>query len=516
MSQKIKFTSNATILLVVAVLVMTPSGYTVDWSDDKRLTTHSDIDWSPAITATVDGKIWVTWRSDRDGNNGTIYYKIFNGSSWTEDTRLTLDPSINDYPSITHTSDDKIWIVWVSDRNGQNENLFYKVFDGISWSAETQLTTDPYPDTLPSIMQASDGKIWVVWTSPRIEAQGDIFYKIFDGVSWSEDTRITVDTTTIEEEPSVMQATDGMIWVVFTKIIKQKLKDIYYRIYNGTSWSSDIQLTWDYYHDFDPSIMQAIDGTIWVVWDSDRNNHDNNIYYKFFDGVWSPDTKLTTHLADDMRPSIAQASDETIWVIWGSLRQYPPNYDLYYKNGIERHDIAVTNVTTSRTTIVRGESVSIQVTVENQGVADEIFDVECYANSTLIGSTIVSLSVGQNLTLAPFYWNTTGAPRGKYVINAVALKVPKELDLSDNSKNADTPVDVRIKGDVCGMYGGTLQPVPNGVVDLDDFMAIAMPSHIFSEYPTWDPVWGPLCDVNQDGRVSVADLLECGLHLGET
>jgi hypothetical protein len=94
--------------------------------------------------------------------------------------------------------------------------------------------------------------------------------------------------------------------------------------------------------------------------------------------------------------------------------------------------------------------------------------------------------------------------------------VPKELDSSDNSKNADTPVDVRIKGDVCGMYEGTLQPVPNGVVDLDDFMAIAMPSHIFAEYPTWDPVWGPLCDVNQDGRVSVADLLECGLHLGET
>lgn len=516
MPLKIKPLAIGMVLVVFLAVLLIPVGYTVEWSADTRLTTNVDIDWSPSVAATNDGKIWVVWRSDRISNNGTIFYKVFDGSSWTEDTMLAGGPSINDYPAVTSTNDGKIWVVWVSDRVGQNENLFYKVFDGVSWSDDTQLTTDPYPDTFPSIMQASDGKIWVVWTSPRFEMQGDIFYKVFDGVSWSEDTRITSDTTTIEEEPSVMQASDGMVWVVFTKIIKQKQKDLYYRVYNGTDWTSDIQLTWDYYHDFDPAITQARDGTIWVVWDSDRNNHDNNIYYKFFDGVWSPDTKLTTHLSDDMCPSIVEAADQTIWIVWGALREFPPNYDIYFRTGVDRHDVAVTNVTTSATLVVRGENVSIQVTVENQGVANETFDVQYYANSTLLGSTFVFLPVGQNATLAPFVWNTTSARGGHYIISAKAVGVPKEIELGDNWRNATDSVEVRIKGDVCGMYNGALLPIPNGVVDLDDFMAIAMPAHMFTEYPTWDPVWGPLCDVNTDGRVSVGDLLECGLHLGET
>ncbi len=515
MSPKREIVSSLIILFMITVMTSSPFGYAVTWSDDQRLTDNSEVDWLPAATTAADGKLWVVWRSDRDTNNGSIYYKIFDGVSWTEDTRLTWHPSINDYPAITSTSDGKIWVVWVSDRVEENENLFYKVFDGVSWSDEMQLTTDPYPDTMPSVAETSDGKIWVAWVSPRFEMQGDLFYKVFDGVSWTDDLRMTEDITTIEEEPSIVQMADGNIWVAFTKIFKLKNKDIYYKVYNGTSWSPDIQLTWDYYHDFDPSIMQAQDGTIWLVWDSDRNLHDNNIYYKFYYGTWSPDTKLTTHLSDDLHPTIAQTPDQTIWVFWGSLRQYPPNYDIYYKTQLEVHDLAVLNVTTSNTTVVRGDNVSITVTVANQGTTNETFDVRCYANSTLIGYTSVSLTAGENVTLPAFIWDTTGVPRGNYIIKAIALSVPLEVDVSDNFRNADSPVEVRIKGDVCGMYGGVMQPIPNGVVDLDDLMAIAMPGHIFTEYPTWDPVWGPLCDVNRDDRVSVGDLLECGLHLGE-
>ncbi len=66
------------------------------------------------------------------------------------------------------------------------------------------------------------------------------------------------------------------------------------------------------------------------------------------------------------------------------------------------------------------------------------------------------------------------------------------------------------------MYDRVILPIPNGVVDLDDLMIIAMPGHIFTEDPTWDPVWGPICDLNKDGKVGVADILIVGIYFGET
>jgi expansin (peptidoglycan-binding protein) len=516
MSRKIALVAKTLVLFFLLLMIILPSSFTVDWPVfDSRLTTHGKVDWTPSITSTTDGEIWVVWRSDRTGND-ELFYKVFNGSSWTEDIQLTNDTYCDDYPSITQTSDGKIWVVWTSNRVNLQGDLFYKVFNGSSWTEDIQLTNNTYTDADPSITQISDDKIWVVWTSNRVDLQWDLFYRVFNGSSWSSDARITNDTDSDDWYPSVMQSTGGLIWIAFSKFSStHTFEDIYYKQYNGTTWGPDVRFTFnDEAYDRHPSIMQAKNGPIWVVWDSFRNDHDDDIYYKVFNGqTWSPETRLTAHLSDDLWPSITQAADNTIWVAWGSIRLN--NFDIYYTIG-EVHDVAITEVTTSTTIAVRGENVSIEVTAQNQGSTTENFEVQCYVNSTLVGSKTISVSAGQTLTLSPFHWNTSGAPRGTYIISATVAAVLGEIYLIDNSKSAEIPVEVRIKGDVCGMYNGVVKPIPNGVVDLDDLMTVAMPGHIWTEYPTWDPVWGPACDVNKDGRVGMDDVMEVGLHLADT
>jgi len=499
-------------------MIVVPSSFTVDWSGDLRLTTHVDVDWMPSITSTTDGEIWVVWRSDRTGNY-ELFYNVFNGSSWLEeDQQLTNNNSTDDYPSITQTADGKIWVVWTSDRTGKAE-LFYNVFNGSSWLEEDQqLTNNNYIDVDPSITQTADGKIWVVWASDRVDLQYDLYYKVWNGSFWSNYTRITYDTSSEDWYPSVMQSADGLIWVAFSKFTPHKTssgkEDIYYKQYNGTMWGPDVRFTFDDIHfERHPSIMQAKNGPIWVVWDCAGNDQED-IYYKVFNGdMWSLPARLTTHLAGDLWPSITQAADYKIWIVWGSIRLF--NFDIYYKTK-QVHDVAITEVTTSTTIAVRGENVSIEVTAQNQGSTTENFEVQCYVNSTLVGSETISIPAGQTKTLSPFQWNTSGAPRGNYTISATATVVPGEIYLPDNSKNAEDTVEVRLKGDVCGMYETELLPIPNGAVDLDDLMAVAMPGHIWTEYPTWDPVWGPACDVNKDGRVSMEDVMIVGLHLADT
>jgi len=488
----------------------------IQWSPDTRLTFQENIDWSPSITATSDGKLWVVWRSDRMGDY-EIFYKVFDGS-WSNETQLTFDPGFDDHPCVMEDNDGNIWVVWESDRAYENQNLFCKIFNGTGWSDPVQLTNHTLGDAYPSITQASNGTIWLFWTSFRTfpggeydDGYNEVFYKTHNGSTWSDPIQLTNDTNKPDMDPSVVAAADGNIWVVWAK------KNIlYYKVHYGTAWGYDSILVWDPSHNWHPSITQAIDGKIWVAWDSDRGSKITNIYYKIFDGsTWTADTKLTTYVLADDYPSIAQDKNGTIWIVWSTVRFV--NFDLYYT--INSHDIAITDVTPQASTVTRGETLAIDVTALNQGTENETFEVQCYANSILAGTQIISLTPGQSDTLT-IQWNTTGVTRKSYVISATAGAVPGEVNLDDNSLT-DGSVQVEILGDVCGVYDGVLMPIPDGAVRIIDFMEVSL--NIFTydpnqypDLPPWDPVWGPVCDVDKNGAIDIDDLIMVGLHIGET
>jgi hypothetical protein len=59
-----------------------------------------------------------------------------------------------------------------------------------------------------------------------------------------------------------------------------------------------------------------------------------------------------------------------------------------------------------------------------------------------------------------------------------------------------------------------IQPVPDGVVDIDDFGMIIGK---YGDAKPWsDPTWGPITDVNKDGLVDVDDIMETGARFGLT
>jgi len=113
-----------------------------------------------------------------------------------------------------------------------------------------------------------------------------------------------------------------------------------------------------------------------------------------------------------------------------------------YFNG---HDIAVTQIAISPITVVPGEIVDINVTIQNQGGFNEIFNVTSYANSYIIGVQLTSLSSGSCVILQ-FTWNTEGFEAGEYTILALVDTVPNEVDIIDNNKTADNPVTILYLG----------------------------------------------------------------------
>jgi hypothetical protein len=95
------------------------------------------------------------------------------------------------------------------------------------------------------------------------------------------------------------------------------------------------------------------------------------------------------------------------------------------------HDVAITDLSASKTVAPQGLIVEVYVTVENQGSYAENFNVTAYTNETSLGTTEVSLA-SYSQTIVTFNWNTSGLTLGNYTLSANATVVDGEDDTEDN------------------------------------------------------------------------------------
>jgi len=76
----------------------------------------------------------------------------------------------------------------------------------------------------------------------------------------------------------------------------------------------------------------------------------------------------------------------------------------------------------------------------------------------------------------------------------------------------------KIWPDVCNLEG---ELPGDGQVTGMDFAVVTYPTNIFARvnldgtWPTPPGAWGPHCDVNEDGKIGIGDLMEIGIHYGE-
>jgi len=172
-----------------------------------------------------------------------------------------------------------------------------------------------------------------------------------------------------------------------------------------------------------------------------------------------------------------------------------------YSPSPEVHDIAVTNASTSRTTVGQGYSTHINVTVANQGNYTETFNVTVYTNTTIIEKrTNITLTSGNSTTIT-FTWNTAEFVKGSYIIRAYAWPVLGETETADN-EYIDGTVKILIPGDVDG----------DGIVDIFDLVSVA---NVYGTKPG-DPDWNPNADVKGDGIIDIFDLVLVAQHYGQT
>ena len=172
---------------------------------------------------------------------------------------------------------------------------------------------------------------------------------------------------------------------------------------------------------------------------------------------------------------------------------------------VSTHDVAISDIACQKAVVGQGYSVRINVTVENQGIVTETFNVTIHANATLIETSELTLSKG-NSTIIAFTWNSTGFVKGNYTIKAVVYVVPGETDTDDNTY-VNGWVIVSMIGDVTGPDGW-----PDGVCDMRD---LSLCASIFGSYPG-HLRWNPVADINADEKVDMKDVSIVAKNFGKT
>jgi hypothetical protein len=168
-------------------------------------------------------------------------------------------------------------------------------------------------------------------------------------------------------------------------------------------------------------------------------------------------------------------------------------------------DIAVTNLTLSKTVVGQGYSMNITVTIENQGENSESFNVTVYCNETAIilpdgkNHTTVTLPSGYSTTIT-LMWNTTGVAHGNYTISAYAWPLTGESDLEDNTYTNGWIV-VTIPGDM------------NGDFDVDLYDAVTLLVHYGAK--KGNPQYSAVCDIDGDGDIDLYDAVILLTHYGQ-
>ncbi|TMI25811.1 hypothetical protein E6H36_06290 [Candidatus Bathyarchaeota archaeon] len=318
------------------IYLMTHNRY--GWSGATSLMSDSFDNIAPALGELANGTIITVW-SRGTGITGTydLYYMGFNGVRWTTASPLVTAAGDDFTPALTRTSDGKVWLVWSrsTSTNGGGD-VFYKTYNG-TWSMEQQLIGTSNEEKFPSVTQTSDGRVWVVYESNVQGGNPQLWYRTFDGAVWSKSTNLT-NTTNMDKYPSIVQDRSGALWVFFSRELSTgdpndpfQWNTFYKNSTNaGTTWGADTQIAFqqftnsDQYH---PSLIQSLDETLWVVYSSDQpiGNPYNTLNLYLIQSAIIPghDVAVTNIRVSPLNPR--QGETPTIYVTITNAGEYSEN-----------------------------------------------------------------------------------------------------------------------------------------------------------------------------------------------
>lgn len=120
------------------------------WANDIKINTDAGAtkQTSPDMDIDASGNAYIVWTDERNGNQD-IYAQKYDATGtplWANDIRINTDASTTKqyYPAITLDNSNDLYIVWVDERNG-NQDIYAQKYDNAGnalWSGDLRVSID--------------------------------------------------------------------------------------------------------------------------------------------------------------------------------------------------------------------------------------------------------------------------------------------------------------------------------------------------------------------------------------
>jgi hypothetical protein len=290
-------------------------------SDEASLVYNSS---RPAVAEGF-SKIHAVWTSARDCSgdipgSGEIYYRRWNGSSWDAEKHFTgLDCYPSAYASIGLDSEGYLHIAWQDGREGALE-IYYENCNASNCQPdsthETMLTTSTGTADLVSLAVDTADNVHIVWRDSRPGVE-EVFWKYWNGSSWSTDSLLSPDDDAVSEYPSIAADKLGNVHCVWQDW-RSGFDEVYYRKWTPSGgWQTETSLTPpDSLESGNPSV--AADSLVHVVWGDES---DGQVHYRRWNSGWEDEVVISDGAARATNPAIAAASGRVHVTWWDIIQQ---------------------------------------------------------------------------------------------------------------------------------------------------------------------------------------------------
>jgi hypothetical protein len=313
----------------IMIKISEDSGKT--WGADQRLTSADSASWRPKVRIGDSGRIHTVWEDLRTGTR-QVFYKEYDGSSWSWDIKVSNNTPYAAFPSLAVIGND-VYICWEDYRDGNDEIYLRKRVGGI-WSSEMRLTRHDSTSWGSSIAAGPDKSLHVTWFDFRTGSD-EIYYinSADDGESWSTPVNISNDPKNCWE-PRIAAGSSGtvhVVWYAFRDALNSY--EIFYNRNTGSGWKKPVMLSDAGSDSKCPSIDADADNVL-VAWEDFRDLNDE-IYCTVSEdqgSKWNGNIRITNHAGDSFGAS-AKIKNKHVNIAWFDYRD--GNDEIYFFRALD-------------------------------------------------------------------------------------------------------------------------------------------------------------------------------------
>lgn len=253
---------------------------------------------APATVRDSGGNIWVVYHAGAVGQRDIYVSKLAAGETdFTAGGQLTTDLNDQGNPAIAIGTDDRLYVVWQDDRQGNSDIYMSTSADGITWTAQTRVTDSSDNQVSPAV--AVDGRAtnraYVAWQDDRAGHE-DIYVAYSDNRFQS--STVTRVTSNASDQSSPAIAVDAANNVYLAWIDDRNgTDDIFGAASNSGPWTN-VAVATGAGGQFDPAIAaESLGSVLHFLWTSNATG-DEDVYYASSNGM--PGSPLAgTNIIDD-------------------------------------------------------------------------------------------------------------------------------------------------------------------------------------------------------------------------